>query len=346
MELSFDEKSKIKSTLLTHIKSNPVRVNPLTNPNMLFSLISFRSLYMVSSLAAVVLIIGSTLAAQNSLPGEALYPVKLSFNENVESLVALTPEDKAQVDLKQAERRLLETESLTLSGNLTDVKTATIQQNFSKKVESLNKNVTKAKQSGKEKKANKVNEDFEKEIDEHYDAFVTITNSASNSPTFASIFSLRNARTSGNTLMMTSAKVSNTKNTKEDNKKSSKNESSRDDDGDDDDEDEREDGDDSRTIVLPATSTTQGTTTATTTTNVTASYTLTDVSKHNKSTDCWTVVNKNVYNLTSWIKQHPGGQSAIIGLCGIDGTKLFTAQHGGQSRPESELASFKIGILK
>jgi hypothetical protein len=36
---------------------------------------------------------------------------------------------------------------------------------------------------------------------------------------------------------------------------------------------------------------------------------------------------------------------AILSLCGKDGTVAFNAQHGGQGRPETELASFKIGTL-
>lgn len=76
------------------------------------------------------------------------------------------------------------------------------------------------------------------------------------------------------------------------------------------------------------------------------SYSMVDVAKHNKPSDCWTAVNGSVYNVTSWINEHPGGSEAIISLCGIDGSSAFDDQHGGQKRPERELASFKIGALK
>ena len=75
-------------------------------------------------------------------------------------------------------------------------------------------------------------------------------------------------------------------------------------------------------------------------------YSMTEVATHNNKSDCWTTINGGVYNVTSWISQHPGGEQAIIGLCGIDGSGAFNGQHGGQSRPESELATFKIGTLK
>ncbi len=72
-------------------------------------------------------------------------------------------------------------------------------------------------------------------------------------------------------------------------------------------------------------------------------YTLREVATHSNSASCWTIVNSNVYNLTNWINQHPGGPEAILGICGKDATLAFEAQHGGQRRPETELAKYKIG---
>lgn len=76
------------------------------------------------------------------------------------------------------------------------------------------------------------------------------------------------------------------------------------------------------------------------------SYTLTDVAAHSSAQSCWTTINGNVYDVTSWISQHPGGAEAILSLCGHDGSAAFNGQHGGQRRPASELAGFKIGVLK
>lgn len=84
---------------------------------------------------------------------------------------------------------------------------------------------------------------------------------------------------------------------------------------------------------------------STATTKSGAKYTLAVVKKHNSPSSCWTVINKNVYNLTQWIDQHPGGPAVIKQLCGRDGTALFTSQHGGQSSPATALANFKIGRL-
>jgi cytochrome b involved in lipid metabolism len=74
-------------------------------------------------------------------------------------------------------------------------------------------------------------------------------------------------------------------------------------------------------------------------------YTLADVAKHNSGTSCWVAIHGNVYDLTNWIGQHPGGPQRILNICGTDATAAFTAQHGGQARPAAELASFYLAPL-
>jgi cytochrome b involved in lipid metabolism len=69
------------------------------------------------------------------------------------------------------------------------------------------------------------------------------------------------------------------------------------------------------------------------------------VATHAGRSSCWTAIEGQVYDLTQWIGEHPGVQQAILGLCGKDGTAEFDYQHGGQSRPARELASFLLGPL-
>ena len=70
-----------------------------------------------------------------------------------------------------------------------------------------------------------------------------------------------------------------------------------------------------------------------------------EVATHNSRTDCYTIVRGKVYNVTSWISQHPGGADAILSLCGKDGTTAFEGQHDGQNKPESQLATFFVADL-
>lgn len=73
-------------------------------------------------------------------------------------------------------------------------------------------------------------------------------------------------------------------------------------------------------------------------------YTAADVAAHNSKSSCWSIINGNVYDLTSWIPKHPGGENAILQLCGTDGSAKFNGQHGGAAKQAGILAGFKIGV--
>ena len=72
-------------------------------------------------------------------------------------------------------------------------------------------------------------------------------------------------------------------------------------------------------------------------------YTLADVSIHGGRGSCWTAINGQVYDITSYINQHPGG-SAILRGCGVDGTHLFNGV-GAHRGTIGQLSSYIIGNL-
>jgi len=74
-------------------------------------------------------------------------------------------------------------------------------------------------------------------------------------------------------------------------------------------------------------------------------YTLAQVKANNSRQSCWTIIDNYVYDLTRWINSHPGGASAILSLCGVDGSASFNAQHENQSKPAVRLDSYKLGPI-
>ena len=75
------------------------------------------------------------------------------------------------------------------------------------------------------------------------------------------------------------------------------------------------------------------------------SYTSAEVAKHNSGTDCWSVVDASVYDLTTYVSSHPGGAAVIKAICGKDGSAAFAGQHAGAGKPANVLAAFKLGVL-
>jgi cytochrome b involved in lipid metabolism len=64
--------------------------------------------------------------------------------------------------------------------------------------------------------------------------------------------------------------------------------------------------------------------TATGAVNSASVYNLSEVAKHNKAADCWTIISGQVYDITAYVEsgQHPGGPN-VADSCGIDATALF-----------------------
>ncbi|MFA5763891.1 MAG: cytochrome b5-like heme/steroid binding domain-containing protein [archaeon] len=67
-------------------------------------------------------------------------------------------------------------------------------------------------------------------------------------------------------------------------------------------------------------------------------YTLAYVAQHSTASDCWTAINGNVYDLTSFIPGHPGG-SIIATACGIDSSILFNLRPTNNKGPHPEQAN-------
>ena len=53
------------------------------------------------------------------------------------------------------------------------------------------------------------------------------------------------------------------------------------------------------------------------------SWPMTEIRKHNSLEDFWTVVRGKVYNLTPYLRYHPGGINILMKTAGTDGTVLF-----------------------
>eukprot|EP00201_Polytomella_parva_P008693 CAMPEP_0175049826 /NCGR_PEP_ID=MMETSP0052_2-20121109/6935_1 /TAXON_ID=51329 ORGANISM="Polytomella parva, Strain SAG 63-3" /NCGR_SAMPLE_ID=MMETSP0052_2 /ASSEMBLY_ACC=CAM_ASM_000194 /LENGTH=131 /DNA_ID=CAMNT_0016313993 /DNA_START=27 /DNA_END=419 /DNA_ORIENTATION=+ len=55
--------------------------------------------------------------------------------------------------------------------------------------------------------------------------------------------------------------------------------------------------------------------------------TMEEVKKHNTAEDAWTTLNNKVYNLTPYLKFHPGGSSILLKVAGKDCYSLFMKYH-------------------
>jgi cytochrome b involved in lipid metabolism len=79
------------------------------------------------------------------------------------------------------------------------------------------------------------------------------------------------------------------------------------------------------------------------------SLAFTEVSEHDTQEDCWIIINNKVYDVTNYLKYHPGKPETITPYCGKDATNAFQTKN--KSKPHSQnatnlLDSFYIGNVK
>ena len=52
-----------------------------------------------------------------------------------------------------------------------------------------------------------------------------------------------------------------------------------------------------------------------------------EVAKHNTETDCWCIIDGEIFDVTKFLPDHPGGKKAILIYGGKDATEEFDMLH-------------------
>ncbi|KAG9334820.1 hypothetical protein JZ751_006450 [Albula glossodonta] len=73
-------------------------------------------------------------------------------------------------------------------------------------------------------------------------------------------------------------------------------------------------------------------------------YTLEEIKQHNTSKDTWLIIHDKVYDITSFLEEHPGGEEVLLEQAGADATESF--EDVGHSTDAREmLEPYLIGEL-
>ncbi|KAH0753597.1 hypothetical protein KY290_023867 [Solanum tuberosum] len=73
-------------------------------------------------------------------------------------------------------------------------------------------------------------------------------------------------------------------------------------------------------------------------------FTMEEAAEHNTKDDCWVVIDGKVYDVSSYLDEHPGGDDVLLGVTGQDATDEF--EDAGHSKSARELMEkFFIGEL-
>jgi hypothetical protein len=110
---------------------------------------------------------GTSFAATGALPGEALYPIKININEGIQSLVAVSPNAKAKIEVRHTQNRLVEAEVLYKKGKLDEKTKAIIETKLEEHSEALKVNIETLVSENATATVKKVISELKTSIEEH-----------------------------------------------------------------------------------------------------------------------------------------------------------------------------------
>lgn len=157
----YPRKNQTREFLVEYVAMNPARtsvrnglVPRLTGKTALGELLFTRTSYsprpMSFIIAALILALsgGTAVAAEGSLPGDTLYPVKIHVNESVRTALALSAEADANWDVERAERRLEEAAELAARNTLNEATRTEIEMRLERHIQDAEDTIQSLNQGG------------------------------------------------------------------------------------------------------------------------------------------------------------------------------------------------------
>lgn len=129
VKLKASERDALRERVLSYIEYHPLTTQGkrtiskserelLSEPYRTVAF-SWRQLFSYGSVAAVVCAVTVSFSAEQTVPGDALYPVKVKFNEEVRASLAFSPYEKVTWETERLNRRIAEARVLASEGKLT-----------------------------------------------------------------------------------------------------------------------------------------------------------------------------------------------------------------------------------
>lgn len=123
IHLTAEERRLLRSELVSYMEYHPLRMpqparraTPARRAAFSFRLATYARPLMGAMAAFFFVVV--PLAAEEALPGDMLYPVKVKVNEELRAQLALSPFEKIQWEAERVERRVSEARQLAAEGRL------------------------------------------------------------------------------------------------------------------------------------------------------------------------------------------------------------------------------------
>ena len=194
--LTREEKSLMRKRLANFMQANPPRTaRSFSFVSLLLVFKQYRTA--LAALGIIVLTGGTAFAAQDTLPGDSLYPVKVRVTERIESAFALTPQSVAAVEAKHALTRLEEAEELVQQDKFNDENKTTVAAAFSGNVSALQTQTKELEDRGENEKAERIHSEFKAKVNKHRTTLLQLSLGARGTTTTALVFDIDSALAEG-----------------------------------------------------------------------------------------------------------------------------------------------------
>lgn len=178
VQLSPQRKEALKQRLLAMIDSTADAAAPVSlgwtlrhskqRPGLsLLKLIASPMPVLVAISLAVFVFGGTSLAAEGTVPGDALYPMKVNVNEKIVEALQFTSESRAGYEAQVAERRLEEAAELAVSVGVESDDAEELSERFTEHAEMVKEKVRKLSEGGEVRAAADVASRFEASLRAH-----------------------------------------------------------------------------------------------------------------------------------------------------------------------------------
>ncbi|MDO8496170.1 MAG: hypothetical protein Q7S43_01815 [bacterium] len=172
IHLSKNEKATIRQSVLNFISQNLVRSEAPARLSYGSNIFFFNHFNLTKTMAILLIISlmvggGVGLAAEQSLPGDSLYQVKIGMNEEVRGWLSVSEEVRANWEVERVQRRLEEAERMASRGSLNAESRAVIEANFEAQSERVRDRIAKFESKDNFNAAIGVSSNFEVALKAH-----------------------------------------------------------------------------------------------------------------------------------------------------------------------------------
>lgn len=159
VRLRGSERRELRERLISYMEYHPLPAE-LKNAELMPAVVKQRVQWFKTNIVmryasalAVLLVMTVPVIAERTVPGDVLYPIKVRFNEEVRSSLALSPYQKVEWETERLERRISEARLLADAGKLTPEVGAEVAEAVKQHSDAAQKEIAAIRESDSEEAA-------------------------------------------------------------------------------------------------------------------------------------------------------------------------------------------------